>query len=76
MKPQYDHIIQISKGGPDAPDNIQLTHAFCNKHKHDGDADVKKCMAVISREIGQLIDRHVLGPKTIDLGDFFGSEVV
>lgn len=28
-----DHIIPRSKGGTDAPENLQLVHAICNKIK-------------------------------------------
>ncbi|MEM9054831.1 MAG: HNH endonuclease [Pseudomonadota bacterium] len=28
-----DHILPRSKGGKDAPENLQLTHAHCNKIK-------------------------------------------
>jgi len=29
----FDHIIPRSKGGSDAPENLQLAHARCNKIK-------------------------------------------
>jgi 5-methylcytosine-specific restriction endonuclease McrA len=29
----FDHIIPRSKGGSDAPENLQLAHARCNKVK-------------------------------------------
>lgn len=30
-----DHVIPIVKGGPDSPDNVQLSHARCNMSKGD-----------------------------------------
>lgn len=28
-----DHIVAISKGGSDAPENLQATHSVCKKSK-------------------------------------------
>ena len=28
--PHLDHVIPLSKGGPDAPDNVRTSHASCN----------------------------------------------
>ena len=33
MRPTIDHIRPRSKGGGDAPENLQLAHAVCNKRK-------------------------------------------
>jgi len=30
-----DHFIPISKGGSHSPENLRITHAFCNFKKHD-----------------------------------------
>ena len=32
----FDHIIPLSCGGPHTKINLQLTHLFCNKSKHNG----------------------------------------
>lgn len=34
-QPTFDHIQPKSKGGGDAPENLQLAHALCNKRKGD-----------------------------------------
>jgi 5-methylcytosine-specific restriction endonuclease McrA len=34
-RPTFDHIRPRAKGGGDAPANIQLAHARCNKRKGD-----------------------------------------
>jgi 5-methylcytosine-specific restriction endonuclease McrA len=34
---QADHIVPVSKGGPNIPSNIQLLCAFCNQSKKDKD---------------------------------------
>lgn len=33
--PHLDHVIPISKGGPDIPDNVKVAHAECNLIKGD-----------------------------------------
>ena len=33
--PSADHIIPISKGGPDTPANLQAAHMACNAAKGD-----------------------------------------
>lgn len=33
--PTTDHIIPVSKGGPDEPSNWQLAHRLCNERKAD-----------------------------------------
>ena len=32
-RPTFDHIIPRAAGGSDAPENLQLAHARCNKRK-------------------------------------------
>ncbi|MEO0714943.1 MAG: HNH endonuclease signature motif containing protein [Pseudomonadota bacterium] len=32
-RPSYDHIVPRSKGGRDAPENLQLAHYACNLRK-------------------------------------------
>lgn len=34
-RPTFDHIMPVSKGGPDTLENLQLAHAACNKAKAD-----------------------------------------
>jgi 5-methylcytosine-specific restriction endonuclease McrA len=31
---ELDHIIPIAKGGPHTQDNLQFTHALCNRRKN------------------------------------------
>jgi len=31
--PHLDHVVPLSKGGPDTPDNVRTTHASCNISK-------------------------------------------
>lgn len=31
-----DHVLPVSKGGTNEPNNLQLTHRMCNMKKHDG----------------------------------------
>lgn len=57
LKPQIDHIVPISAGGADKADNLRLTHAFCNNHKHAGEADVERCKSVISSELEALAEK-------------------
>lgn len=57
LKPQIDHIVPISAGGADKADNLRLTHAFCNNHKHAGEADVEHCKSVISSELEALAEK-------------------
>lgn len=33
QRPTLDHIRPRAKGGSDAPENLQLAHALCNKKK-------------------------------------------
>jgi len=33
--PHLDHVIPLSKGGPDTPDNVRTAHAICNITKSD-----------------------------------------
>ncbi len=33
LRPTLDHIRPVSRGGNDAPENLQLAHAACNKTK-------------------------------------------
>jgi 5-methylcytosine-specific restriction endonuclease McrA len=33
--PHLDHVIPLSKGGPDTPDNVRTSHAVCNIVKSD-----------------------------------------
>jgi 5-methylcytosine-specific restriction endonuclease McrA len=33
--PHLDHVVPLSKGGPDTPDNVRTTHARCNLNKSD-----------------------------------------
>jgi 5-methylcytosine-specific restriction endonuclease McrA len=35
MYPHLDHVIPLSKGGDDTPDNVRTTHAKCNMAKLD-----------------------------------------
>ena len=35
LSPTIDHIIPLSKGGPDEPGNVQLAHFICNSRKRD-----------------------------------------
>lgn len=57
LKPEIDHVKPISAGGADKIDNLQLTHSFCNQHKHDGDANIKYCKSVISSELEALAEK-------------------
>lgn len=51
LKPHCDHIIPLNRGGTNMSDNIQLTHAFCNLHKHTSEADIEYCKRIIMEEI-------------------------
>lgn len=57
LKPEIDHIVPISAGGADKADNLRLTHAFCNQHKHDGEANVERCKTVIASELEALAEK-------------------
>jgi len=35
LYPHLDHVIPLSKGGSDKPDNVRTTHAICNMRKKD-----------------------------------------
>jgi len=35
QRPTIDHIRPRAKGGSDAPENLQLAHAACNRRKGD-----------------------------------------
>jgi 5-methylcytosine-specific restriction endonuclease McrA len=35
LYPHLDHVIPLSKGGNDTPDNVRTTHAKCNMAKGD-----------------------------------------
>lgn len=35
-----DHIVVLSKGGPDAPGNVRLAHLSCNISRHDGRREI------------------------------------
>ena len=35
LSKSIDHIIPLSKGGPDTPSNVQATHLVCNRQKRD-----------------------------------------
>lgn len=43
-----DHIIPLSRGGPDREENLQLTHSICNRRKGDSiinyESDKKKIL--------------------------------
>jgi hypothetical protein len=39
MARSIDHTIPVSKGGPDGPGNVRLTHLHCNLSRHDGRGD-------------------------------------
>lgn len=36
QRPSFDHICPRSRGGSDRPENLQLTHAACNRRKGRG----------------------------------------
>ena len=53
MAPAIDHIIPVSKGGhPSALDNLQLTHATCNRQKSDKLFKNEETMTKASKVIG------------------------
>jgi 5-methylcytosine-specific restriction endonuclease McrA len=37
-----DHLIPISKGGPDILENVRPSHGICNIRKHDNSAEVSE----------------------------------
>ena len=36
QRPTFDHIVPLVRGGSDAPANLQLAHAACNRRKGGG----------------------------------------
>ncbi len=41
-RPTFDHIQAQARGGSEAPENLQLAHARCNKRKGMGEPEQKK----------------------------------
>ena len=35
FQPSPDHVIPVSRGGPHSIENLQLSHLYCNRRKHD-----------------------------------------
>ena len=56
LRPEFDHIIPLSRGGQNTANNIQLTHAYCNHHKNAGEADKQFCRKIIGKELEALAD--------------------
>jgi len=53
MAPAIDHIIPVSKGGhPSALENLQLSHATCNRQKSDKLFKNEETMVKASKVIG------------------------
>lgn len=38
LRPTFDHVRARARGGSDAPENLQLAHAACNRRKGSGPA--------------------------------------
>jgi hypothetical protein len=39
LRASIDHVVPISRGGPDAPANARLAHGYCNSVRHDDTED-------------------------------------
>jgi 5-methylcytosine-specific restriction endonuclease McrA len=33
MRPSHDHVVPLTKGGSNTPDNVRLAHRGCNSSK-------------------------------------------
>ena len=59
LKPQYDHVWPINKGGADTPRNVKLSHAHCNAVKSNrwlSEVDREACREYISNVLEELAE--------------------
>lgn len=59
LKPEYDHVWPICKGGADTPRNVKLSHAHCNRIKHDNwlsEVDREACREHITNVLEELAE--------------------
>lgn len=59
LKPQYDHVWPIDRGGADTPRNVKLSHAHCNAVKGNrwlSGVDREACREYIANVLEELAE--------------------
>ena len=80
QKREIDHIIPRARGGKDEPNNLALTHEFCNRSKSASNLKVARALAKFTRlreqaltsgkrgaNLGDILEHHGGGQESLKL---------
>ncbi len=70
MTIQEDHLVPLSKGGKDVPDNVVIACAVCNSLKHDYLPPSMKLTADNRTQYIAEIRKHVMSQRAIKMKDY------
>ncbi len=66
---QEDHLVPLSKGGKDVPDNVVIACAVCNSLKHDYVPTIKLTADNRTHYIAE-IRSHVMSKRAAKMEDY------